>query len=340
MSIQSFPRFSCSHFLRLEISFESLVLAESLSESDSDETFDDASNAPDMDFEARRNHPSLRNKRKSVCAERLEDVSDMKLEVIKKSEEEAARIRKILEKNMLFNSLDDHQMKTIVDAMFVVEKEDSEVIIQQGEDGDNFYVIDSGHVDVYVDDETGRNLVQTYDGEGAFGELAIMYNSPRAATCIAKGNVRLWALDRLSYKVILMQTSIARRNAYRAFLEKVPSFLHLTEFELLTFADALDEEVFEDGAVVCREGESGNKFYVVKEGVAVCTKANSEGSDEEVAKLASGAYFGEIALLTEKPRQATVTAKGELRCLSLGRDTFNKIVGPLEEVLARNMSEY
>ncbi len=280
-------------------SFDSLVVADPLSESDSDETFDEASSDPNMDCEVHRYHPSLRNKRKSVCAERLDDVSDVKLEVIKKSEEEAARIRKILEKNMLFDSLDDHQMKTIVDAMFVVKKEDGEMIIQQGEDGDNFYIVDNGRVDVYVEDETGKNLVQTYDGEGAFGELAIMYNSPRAATCIAKGNVHLWALDRLSYKVILMQTSIARRNAYRAFLEKVPSFLHLTEFEILTFADTLEEEVFEDGDVVCREGENGNKFYIVKEGVAVCTKANSEGSEDEVAKLTSGAYFGEVRKVTD-----------------------------------------
>ncbi len=62
--------------------------------------------------------------------------------------------------------------------MFPVEKEPGETIIQQGEEGDNFYVIDSGSVDVYVNND----YVLSIKEGGSFGELALIYGTPRAAT--------------------------------------------------------------------------------------------------------------------------------------------------------------
>ena len=68
--------------------------------------------------------------------------------------------------------------------------EEDEVIIKQGDDGNNFYIIESGNVDVYIDFSNSNDpseLVNSYADGDSFGELAIMYNAPRAATCIANG---------------------------------------------------------------------------------------------------------------------------------------------------------
>ena len=70
-----------------------------------------------------------------------------------------------------------------------------------------------------------------------------MYNAPRAATCEATTPCSLWALDRVSFKVILMKTTISKRNIYKGFLQQVPILAQLTEYEILTIADALQEEV-------------------------------------------------------------------------------------------------
>ncbi len=59
-----------------------------------------------------------------------------------------------------------------------------------------------------------------------------------------------------------------------------------------------------------------------------------------VAKLEAGSYFGEIALLTTKPRQATVTAQGPLKALTVDQKTFKRVMGPLEDLLNRNMELY
>jgi len=68
----------------------------------------------------------------------------------------------------------------------------------------------------------------------------------------------------------------------------------------------------------------------------MCTKRCLDASSKEVAQLQSGAYFGEIALMTTKTRQATVTASGRTECLSLDRKTFKRVMGPLNHILTRN----
>jgi len=308
------------------------------SESDSDESEFDG-NEPELPI------PVInRGKRRaSVCAEKLCPTEvETELKCIPKTEEEGLRIMQILQNNVLFEHLDDIQLKTVHDAMFDVEKDLDDVIIQQGDDGDNFYIIDSGSVEVFIEsaEEEDSKLVASYEDGDSFGELAIMYNAPRAASCIAKSKVKLWALDRVSFKIILMKTTITKRNEHKAFLEKVPILSQLTEKELLVIVDSLKEEVFEDEVIICNEGESGDRFFIIKEGTVICSKGDGTDAFKPVARLSSGAYFGEVALMTSKRRQATVRASGALICLSLDRKTFKRVMGPLQDILMRNMEEY
>lgn len=74
------------------------------------------------------------------------------------------------------------------------------ITIHAGDEGDNFYVIDSGEVEVYVNNQIVLNISEG----GSFGELALIYGTPRAATVKAKTDVKLWGIDRLSYRRILM----------------------------------------------------------------------------------------------------------------------------------------
>ena len=323
----------------------SLVVAKnSLLGSENDEMSDSDSSVDTNESVASDNaspKPPARKirRRESICAEKItaSTLEASELKVIEKSEEEKTRILDILKNNVFFSHLDPNQMETIQNAMFSVEKVDGDTIIQQGDDGDNFYIIDSGSVEVFIKSkETGdSSLVKTCEAGDAFGELAILYSQPRAASCIATGDVRLWALDRVSFNVILMKTTISKRENNSELLHKTQVFSKLTEYELLTIADTLQEETFEDGTVICNEGDSGDKFFLVKEGTAVCTK-----EQKEVARLCEGSYFGEVALLTNKKRQARVRAEGTLICLTLDRMVFHRVMGPLEEILLRNISHY
>ncbi|CAM9251615.1 unnamed protein product [Choristocarpus tenellus] len=281
-------------------------------------------------------------RRTSVSAEQVgPNAKSIELKVVPKNEDESARILDILGDNIIIKHLDMQQTNQVKDAMFLVEKLPGDVVIQAGDTGDNFYVIDQGTIDVYMNKsgDTESKMKSMGPGE-SFGELALMYSTPRTATCKAATALRLWALDRISFKVILQATTKARRKQYKTFLDKVPILEQLTEYEVLTIADALTVETYEDGDVVCEDGEVGDAFYIIKKGEAACIQCDATGVHAEVARLDDGAYFGEVALMYNKPRQATVKAIGHLEVLSLDRKTFKRVMGPMEDILKRNMSTY
>jgi cAMP-dependent protein kinase regulator len=83
----------------------------------------------------------------------------------------------------------------------------------------------------------------------------------------------------------------------------------------------------------------GNTFFILEKGHVVCTSMTN-GQVQEIGRCAPGDYFGEIALLTNRPRAATVTAIGNVTALALDRRTFTRVLGPLADVLKRNMAMY
>jgi MFS family permease len=104
-------------------------------------------------------------------------------------------------------------------------------------------------------------------------------------------------------------------------LAAIPIFAPLPAFELEQVAAQLGEVRFEDGAVLMREGDAGDRFYVVTGGeVAVSVAAR------EVARVGPGGYVGEIALLRDVPRTATVRAMGTVDTLALDREPFLQAV--------------
>ncbi|XP_014679971.1 PREDICTED: protein phosphatase 2C and cyclic nucleotide-binding/kinase domain-containing protein-like, partial [Priapulus caudatus] len=97
-----------------------------------------------------------------------------------------------------------------------------EHVIDQGDDGDYFYVIESGTYDIFVKFDDGEKLVGAYDGKGSFGELALMYNMPRSATIIATSDGTLWAMERSVFRRILMKSAFKKRKMYESLIEGVP----------------------------------------------------------------------------------------------------------------------
>ena len=115
---------------------------------------------------------------------------------------------------------------------------------------------------VYVNNE----LATTISEGGSFGELALIYGTPRAATVRAKTDVKLWGIDRDSYRRILMGSTIRKRKMYDEFLSRVSILESLDKWERLTVADALEPVSFDDGETIVRQGEPGDDFYIIVDG--------------------------------------------------------------------------
>uniref|UniRef100_A0A8C2CGR2 cAMP-dependent protein kinase type I-alpha regulatory subunit n=1 Tax=Cyprinus carpio TaxID=7962 RepID=A0A8C2CGR2_CYPCA len=172
-----------------------------------------------------------RRRRGAISAEVYteEDAASYVRKVIPKDYKTMAALAKAIEKNVLFAHLDDNERSDIFDAMFSVTYIAGETVIQQGDEGDNFYVIDQGEMDVYVNNEWVTSI-----GEGgSFGELALIYGTPRAATVRAKTNVKLWGIDRDSYRRILMGSTLRKRKMYEEFLSKVSILGEFDEFPFM-----------------------------------------------------------------------------------------------------------
>ena len=175
-----------------------------------------------------------------------------------------------------------------------------------------------------------------------FGELALLYDAPRAATVIAASETLtvLWGLDRVTFKKILQDSTQKQRILYRKFLEQVPVLSPLSTFERLTIADALQGRQFTTGQNIIKEGEEGFEFFIVESGTVSCYK-EINGKETSVSdKLGPGDYFGELALLKNEPRAATVRAESNVNLLVIDRKTFKRLLGSLESLLMEHQELY
>jgi len=242
----------------------------------------------------------------------------------------------VLKKEILFSHLEQEELKDLLDAMY--EKKyaaGDDIITQNDENGEEFFVMAEGEVDVII----GGNKVADMK-EGSFGDLALIYGTPRAATIRATKATICFAMDRSTYRAILMGSTIKRRKMFDAILEKVEMLKDIDNFERSQVADALETEHFEDGTTIIKQGDDGTIFYIIMSGECVVTQTNEAGETGEVAQLKEADYFGEIALLTSEPRKATVTAKGATKVAKLDRARFERVLGPCDDILRRNMANY
>lgn len=315
---------------------------------DSDEEEEDEDDVADIPVVQAQPKAKGGNRRVSVSAESM-DPNKLKAQMaqvtnIPKSPEITAKLLSVVSKSPLLRMLEPEQKEMIVKAFSgPLVKQPGENVIKQGDIGDTFYLLESGSVDVYIKKGGADEMkVHSYKPGDSFGELAIMYNAPRAATCRVSQEATLWVLDRISFKVIVVAAAMQRRETYKTFLAQVPILASLTEMEILTLSDSLAEEKYAPGETICNQGDEGNYFYIIKDGNATCFQKDAAGKDRVVAELSAGHYFGEIALMTSKPRQATVKASGSatLKVLAIDRATFTRVLGPMEEIMKRNMEQY
>jgi cAMP-dependent protein kinase regulator len=110
---------------------------------------------------------------------------------------------------------------------------------------------------------------------------------------------------------------------------------------LTQIADALRSSAFNAGDYVIREGEIGDVFYIVEEGQAIATKTQEPGKPPlKVKNYARGDYFGELALIKGEPRAANIVGETTLKLISLDRNSFRRLLGPIEDILKRNSDAY
>ncbi|KAJ3059046.1 hypothetical protein HDU99_006534, partial [Rhizoclosmatium hyalinum] len=124
------------------------------------------------------------------------------------------------------------------------------------------------------------------------------------------------------------------------FLEEVKLLSSLEPYERHKIADVLESQVFNEGEIVIRQGDVGEQFYIIESGEAAVSKL-IDGVEHQYPNLKKGDYFGELALLTDQPRQATIRATaGRLKVATMGKKAFVRLLGPVVDIIKRNANDY
>ncbi len=218
-------------------------------------------------------------------------------------------------------------------------------IVRQGETGDKFYVLLEGKADVLLS-APGRGQVlvgQLYPGN-YFGEMALLGNGIRAATVRAANDseAKVIALDNATFNDLISDSRQLREElshivARRAMANKVQMLSALKQDDLTALDQRPKRHTFAPGEVIIRTGELGKSFFIIEDGGVDVVVRNGEDQEVIVNQLTRGQYFGEMALLGDRRRTATVRASpdGPARVIEYGEDEFERWAGSSERHRAR-----
>lgn len=268
---------------------------------------------------------------------------DFTARVVEKNDETKTKIKERLLESFMFSHLDEKDLHIVIDAMEEKIYETGQRVITQGDDGAELFLVGEGTLECFRVMKKGEepSKLREYGHSDAFGELALLYNAPRAATITAKTNATLYSLDRDTFNYIVKDSAIKKREKYEQSLKNVKVLESVSLYERSQVADAIIEEKFSPGDKVISQGDIGSVFYMISEGEATAYKVFEEGGDDkEVMQYKPGDYFGELALLKNEPRAASVLAKTDLIVMKLDRNSFKRLIGPLDDILKRNLESY
>jgi CRP-like cAMP-binding protein len=205
---------------------------------------------------------------------------------------------------------------------------DGQPVFRQGEQPDAFYVVRTGVLEVVEEDiESGDERRMRDLGRGeSFGELGLVTAAPRAATVRALGAAEVFEVDKGAFDHLLADK--LHLPDFEPTLQQVAELRGLSCFAGLSTAQLWELlewgawVSFAPGEQIMREGDVGDSFYAISSGQVDIVK-----DERLVTTIGRGSYFGEVALLMEVPRTATVIARTPVRAFRLDREGFDRLVG-------------
>ncbi len=247
--------------------------------------------------------------------------------------EEQSLMRK-LNRMHLFADLSAENIRGVVDKSKRQQFSPGTVVCREGEYGDTFFAILEGSVEVTINTAGYDSLPLANLGEGdIFGEMAALSGYPRNATVAAKDELYLLEIPSEVLKELMKISAKFREiieekyteRAVRTYLRKVPLFSNLTDSMLEQLERKVKLKSNNQGDVIFKEGDPGDSLYVIRNGFVKITKQRGD-KDQIIAYLAQGSYFGEMALLEDEKRSATVSAFTKVEIIQVVKEDFNTLL--------------
>ncbi|MFZ0043589.1 MAG: cyclic nucleotide-binding domain-containing protein, partial [Solirubrobacteraceae bacterium] len=223
------------------------------------------------------------------------------------------------------------EVRALTEAAFEERQLDfGDTVVSQGDPADGYYVIVEGSARVLVRGEDGHEVSLNSLGPGdAFGEGALLEGTVRSATVRASGPLKVKRLDRALFlalverypEIVTAFHAAAHARRINDFLRLHSAFAALPRDAIIKLIDDLRPVSLGDGEVAVSEGDSADAMYLIEDG-----RLGVWIGDRRVRTLHAGEFFGELALLRDTPRTATVRAEGDVSLLALDAPGFHALM--------------
>jgi CRP-like cAMP-binding protein len=242
-----------------------------------------------------------------------------------------------------FDRLSPAARLAVAGALEGVRYQPGETLMKAGEPGDAYFLLREGEVEVVRTQDNRETRLAVRGAGSGLGEVALLTRGPRTATVRALGPVRAYRLPLDAFEQIVSREAAvadhllgeAQAHVHQMVSAAGSPLMSLPPERLAALFARMTPRVVKAGAEICRQGEPGDTFYVIQSGRVEVWALELEETPTLKAVLGPGTAFGEEALLTGKPRSATVKAVEESLLLCLRQEDFKEL---LEADLAPEVS--
>ncbi len=256
----------------------------------------------------------------------------------------------------LFSDLNPDEFSRVFDILRSVNIPPGIAICREGDEGDSIFVVAEGRVKVTRKGPDGKEIHLADLGPGDFfGEFGYFSNSIRQATVKADTKTQILEISREDMDGIVEEFPHVKEIMLKFYKERVmdnmlalsPLFQKIGQKERLKLIERFELREAEPGEVIVKEGDMGDSMFLIKSGRVEVTTINPiDKSRTILARLESGEFFGEVSLIKQKPRTASVTALTPVELMEIMRDSFEEIAAEhpemkqvLEETIEKRVEE-
>lgn len=260
---------------------------------------------------------------KVVFAKPLDVARDFAAVLVPKSEADFQFLETALDDHLVFAGLGRREKKIMINAFEKTTVKKGAKIITQGDVGDYMYVILSGTVQFLVDGKDEGNA-----SKGAvFGELALLYDCPRAATCKAETDCALFRVSQTTFRRIKASHVLQNDHETRTVLRNISIFQDLPPNYIHLLAESLFQKPFKKAEVLASKGAEATTFFIIKEGFVAGTDISIGTTKYANIRIGPGEFFGEGSIVAGTPLVGTVMALTDGTVYTLSKERFLRTLG-------------
>jgi cAMP-dependent protein kinase regulator len=235
----------------------------------------------------------------------------------------------------LFSDLKKEELSRVIEKIKAKQYMKGSAVCHEGDSGDSLFIISHGKVGIFRQNRSGEKVFITELKDGDFfGEFGFFSNSRRQATVEAMENTEILEITKQDLEAIIKEFPPVSDVLFKFYKERVLDNLLATSTLFRSFPSAERKQIlgkftieaFPIGATVLEEGAPGDSLYIIKTGRVEVFTIDIKGAPMTLAQLREGDFFGEISLLTGRPRSASIKVLQAAELMRLSKNDFDQII--------------